>query len=1639
MEGNRPRTGRDTGARPTARSRWARAGLVAALLAFGALALVALSGGASAYHGNATCQGGGYTQTWNVDVTIFVPLTPIVDECILVRANVTVDALGELRLRDSRMVFDNTLGNFTLFVNGTTLLEFRDDDGNTSTNDRSWLGVLDTNITWTGFFFANGPGARIFFNDTDIVGGGLPGGGISSVGGFYVDAPSDFSWSRVTHTTPSTGLILVNYTDGLTIPDYAVSGVLATPFLYGLVLDRCSNVTITGYSNPGLPGETGIFVDESDNIAIRNSTAKTIQTGFRFLIVTDLLIEDTDSLRHSDRGFWLERVDGAVLNRVSANVTISAQYGLFLDSSKRVEVTLATLRNHRTADFTAVGTTRWVNVTDATMTRGPSGSGIRIQGNTGDSDSAADIAFRQVNVTQKGQVGGYAVYLRYANRVLFEDTHIARSAGTGLWLDSSADVRFVSGTITSCTGGAVYSTSANVTIERSDLINNSGGGLTVGGGSFTLETVNVRGTGPGGFSIRSTRTATLTGNSSILNSTLEGYPEDVVQIHLTGQSAGARLRVSNVQFVRQSNVQQLYFALNLEGFSSVDVGASSMSSFGIRVARTSTVNIVGPSMELLLLLANTTLLRFEDVASLVVRGVTFGADPLAGQLGTVIHVTNLTGSATFADMALPRADFGITVQGLGGVFLASVIVQNVSMIAFIEGVNAQVVHDAQLSNITVYRSQRAVVVGSWGTGTRFALADSTLQASGVAVGTSGTDEQALIQVTNITFDRTNSTPAVGLFINTAKEVWIAGVRVRGIHTGVDILDARWVRLSDMDFEDNTWGLRVQAAAGVPTDVNWTVDRDTRISNSHIRMRGDVWVFDSALSITAGSSISLFATDRSPTYTRFHFEGASRLDLNESSRVFGEAGIPVIGSIDARFTMELSAQSTISVADALLDGLGRTGAVPPEQKGLYVQAQDTTLRNVTFLNVTSAISASGVDVTVIGCTIRGVDGQDKAIEVWNATVTVRSGTSFAFIDGVRVQNGVADISNASFDGVGAALAAIASSADFVDSSISSSTEAIRATFSSSVMACRLFVIQGQVFYADGGSTIRICDSYTIFARDGDVHGGAVVEYENTYVDNFDESGRMTYSTDTAGGRFVAYWELSFFVSSCPPDYSRPVAGADIDVFDRWSSVIFGNQTTDSSGFAGPHRFRHYESQDNVEVYYGPLTMTARLGALVSSVTSQANQTEDILICLDDKPPNIHLIYPATLEPAPTRNRTITIRGSSSDNVSDIEELCMSVNGGECTPLPPNFDTQRPLQEGLNTILIVSRDTFGNEIRVTIRAVRDTTPPMFLDCNPSFTFKGAVAEVDLACQMAGDPVDPPTISGVAASRGSIDAMQVLSAHITLIEGSNTFRITVADALDNRNGTDFSWTLDTKPPKPTLTSGYNQTVSRDYGIFMRGTVPADTASVEVDGVSIDFGGLSFSHEWKNLTEGFNWLDLMITDDVGNVWTSPFWVDLDKTTNCTLFAPDDGIRWSLPTIAVGGSCDRDVVVRIEGVAGALYPAEDGRWSGEVGLHQGPNIITVNGEDPNGANWTVSVRVTYDATGTNGDLPFAFIVMVILAAGVLIAAVVLMRRPRRPPPKEMPRPMTGAQKAPPRAKPAPMRLPEIPEDQEWRRPPPQR
>lgn len=1614
--------------------------LAGAPLLLAAVALLSASGSALAYHSNPTCLSGSYTQTWNAQVNIISPQPAIVDECILVQANVTVQAGGELRFRDSQLVFDNNVGNFTIHVNQSGLLEFRDDDGNTATNDRSWLGVLNRTVTWTGFFLTNDPGARLYFNDTDIFGGGLPGAGLFSANAFFVDGPGDFSWNRITHETASSGLVLANYTRGLTIPSYAVTQNAISPFRYGLVLERCANVNVTAYSNPIPGGSTAVFVNEGQSITLRNSTAKTADFGFRFLLTDGVIVEDTSSQQHLDTGFIFDRVDGATLNRLSAVPAQVAHFGVRLISSTSVEMGNVTLGKHDVADLDLSGTTRWVNGTHIVSTTTRAGSGIRIFG-LGGADDAADITLRNVNVSLKGPSGGYAVWLRNANRVLFDTYNISGAAGMGVGLETSSSVRFVNGIVTSNAQGVGFSNSGNMSFAYSDLIGNAGGGLTIGGGSFTLDHVVMR--SPAGWSIRSAASTLLTGISEIRDSTIEGVLSTAVDLAL-GSGSNAQLRVVDDHFVRQQNSPQFYLALNLTGFLSVLVDNTVFDSYGIQVVRAGDVEVRDSTLDVTLLPTTTTLLRFQEVGTLLLEGNQFGDDPIAGKIGQVVNVTRLFGSATIAGMALPRADYGVFVQGEGGTFSPSLNLTDVSMTALVEGVKGWLLLDATVEHLTTYASARAVVLDlrSTATGAQYTVANSTLEARDVGIS-STSDTQGVLRVVNVTFDRSNSTPTVGLAVITAHDVFVEGLAVDGLPTGMDIRSARWLWLADMEFRDNAnWGLRMTADPSEPTDINWTVDRPTVVSNSHLMIRGQVWVTSTDFTVTQGSRIDIFATGGAPSPSRFHFEGSSRLAVNGNSTIAGWEELVSSGRVNAYYTMELSPQASIALDHATFDRMGLAGSVPAVQKGFLVQSQDTTVDSVRFINGSAALRAVGVNLTVIGSEFAVRTRVGFSVDVEGGMLTVRGGSILRQGDGARVQDGVADVSNTSFDSVGAALTADRSSGTLVDSSVVTSTNAIQASNGSNVEACRLFLYSDpHLFVADGSSTVRFCDSTSIRpTTEGDSLGGSLVEFENVFVERT-ANGAMAYSVLTPGSTFRAYWWVTVRVTSCPSSTGLPIDGADVEIYDKAGSVVFVGKTG-ADGRTAPQRLLYFESQDNVPTEHAPFTFTASKGILSTTITHPANQTADIVACLDDQPPEMFLFLPPgcpLLCVLPdTQNGTISLRGSTRDNISGLAQgyPCISINNDTCTPISPSFDLQRPLVEGANEIIIRSRDIFGNEANITIYVTRDTTPPEFVSCDPPASYKASAGEVDLVCQMAGDPQDPPTISGVRATEASIDASQVLRAHITLGPGVNTFQVTVADALGNTNSSSFSWLLDNTAPVPTLLSGYNETVTRLFGVRLRATVPTDTANVTWDGEDVPFPSNSLNVEWTNLTEGYNERTLRVTDDVGNSWQATVWIIVDQTTNCTLAGPTDGEHKLTDTVAVGGTCDPDVTVSISGLVGALTPDADGRWSGDVQLHSGANLIEVHGVDSNGVDWFDQVTVYYDAKAPE-PIPFAFILLIVLAAGVFAAAIILMRRPRRPPPEEPPRPLTGSHKAPPRARPPPLRLPEQPEDRPSRAPPP--
>lgn len=1638
-----------SGACGPAPGRSARRLKVAALLTLGAAAaFLALSGAAAAHHANPTCQAGGYTQTWIGPTTFSNPsnISVFTDECILVHGDIILPTGYRADFRDTTLTFANNIsGNSTVHIGLNAIWKMGDTDGNPATAaDRSGLLVLNQSNLTRGFFFDASENSSVYINDTMIVGGGLPGQGLTNLSGMYFASLNDFAWNYIDHTTWANGLLLVNFSKPRTSTSYTVTtGAPPSPGAYGLYLSLVGNHTFDFLTTRQL--SNGALINDSNNLTFTNFVSTASAAGLTANRVTDILIEDMTDNAHHAVAVDLNLVLNATIRRgtFSPAIALASLFGVQLDTARNVTIVDTLIANHASADLHIQLNTQNLWVENVTL-RGNAAVGSK--GIWADERATvfrlSNFTFRRVTIANRGE----GVNFSQVGLANFDNSSISTGpvTGTGLACYSCFDLAFRDGLIENF-GTGVYLSGDNLTLERLNITRNTNVGLLIGPSSFTVESVAFT---SNGASIRSAGAPRI-GASTIANSSIPAgvgtQANDAVVLSGADTLLSTRLMVFHNTFVNQNSQPYWIAAMRLSTFGRIDVVNNTFIGLPLNVSDAGTLVTSGNTYRISLLPLGAVVIAFERGSSLDVARETFTAPTPPLGIGTVVRAPLLSLQATVADMRLPAAEFGVWVSvDPSSALIASVTLSNLTAYATRDAFVTSGITTVAIDNVTVDKAVNAVLIVGGGTSQDLALRNAFLTASGTAVNITA-DSQGRVLVTNLTINRSGALPTRVLSLQGGSTVTVSRIALDGLPVGIVASDTRRFILSDQNFTDNQVGLRMDAPGATSVVLNWTITSAAHVVNSSLRFAGDITVVGVPFTLS-GSTVSIFALTSDPRNSHFYFQGGATIALFGGVSIVTEPGTG--GRIqDSRFTMELSpsARMTLnpSASDppALLEGLGDPLSQVSSQQGLFFQAEGATINNVQFVNGTRPLLAAGVDLFVINCTFTSASGGLAVATVWAGGSVHLSRSSVAFHDGVEAVGADAVIDNTTFSNVGIVLSISSGTGLIEDSTVQYATAVVDAANASQVCVVRVTVFdifQG-TFIADSDSDLCVLNSYL----DGDAgvfdavaHNGATVTFFNTYVDRF-VSDRRQYNADTSpNGTFTAYWDFQLAVCVLS-DRSHP-AGAAVNVTGPDGAIIF-NGATLADGLSSPLHFLEFESHDGVGTYHVPFTMDVHIGALSAFEQVLYRNTTVIEICLDDVPPEIRIISAC---PLLTASELCEISASVRDEDSALApgSPCFSFNGGPCVPKGSSLPHESwaglfsfVLVEGNNSWCIEARDLYGNTARTCQGPVLDRVGPEVIDCDPGNVTKVRNATVELTCHFSGSPTGA-SFSRIREDSKHLDlATGTFTASLTLHDGVNAFDLIANDSLNNLNKVVFAWTLDTSAPTIALTTDLSRAVNGTR-LVLKGTVPSDTQRITFNGVSIPVIGGQFNYVWEVPLEGVNNGTFYAVDDIGNEVTLEIAVTRDTTTNCSIVTPEKGSQTGDSPVLVAGHCDEDVTLRVNNLP--VPVALDGSWSARVNLAAGSNTIEISGRDSNGATWYDELRVYYVAGAGPSGAGF-LVIFALLAAGVLGAAFYISRRPRERSKEPEHRPATGAQKAPPRPKPMTVKLPETPEDMTFRPKPP--
>jgi len=198
----------------------------------------------------------------------------------------------------------------------------------------------------------------------------------------------------------------------------------------------------------------------------------------------------------------------------------------------------------------------------------------------------------------------------------------------------------------------------------------------------------------------------------------------------------------------------------------------------------------------------------------------------------------------------------------------------------------------------------------------------------------------------------------------------------------------------------------------------------------------------------------------------------------------------------------------------------------------------------------------------------------------------------------------------------------------------------------------------------------------------------------------------------------------------------------------------------------------------------------------------------------------------------------------------------------TGTPQLYTAQISIPDGIHTLYFYAKDKYGNtENPQSIQFKVDTVKPVITIVSPQdnvvlnskdVTIKGRLSEVGSV-----------TINGVQITVKT----DLTFEYATTISGKTTFTIVAKDVAGNTAQASLTVSLDTTPPKLTVTKPTAfQTVNVPY-VDVEGITDADAVKVTVNGQSVQIGsGFKFTYRVILTTEGLNSIDVIAEDLAGN-----------------------------------------------------------------------------------------------------------------------------------------------------------------------------
>jgi len=284
----------------------------------------------------------------------------------------------------------------------------------------------------------------------------------------------------------------------------------------------------------------------------------------------------------------------------------------------------------------------------------------------------------------------------------------------------------------------------------------------------------------------------------------------------------------------------------------------------------------------------------------------------------------------------------------------------------------------------------------------------------------------------------------------------------------------------------------------------------------------------------------------------------------------------------------------------------------------------------------------------------------------------------------------------------------------------------------------------------------------------------------------------------------------------------------------------------------------------------------------------------------------------------------------------------------------FSAKVNLNEGGNMITAVATDAFGNTGSDAVSIVIDTKPPFVEITSPSVSSLLNTKLVTVTGIVDKNAVTV-TVGNKAGENypAEITAGKFTAKDIKLDEGVNTITVKAVSLAGNVGKDSVRVTVDSIPPKVTITGPKDMTVTNKKMITVTGMVDKASAMVKVNNTLVQITRGVFTLSSLSLQEGANAITATAIDRAGNQ-AAPAVVNvvLDTTPPAapTLNPLPPVTRMIACTVTGTAEAGGQVEIYVNSASqGKAKADEKGFFSLKVNLTEGNNAVTVTATDAPG------------------------------------------------------------------------------------------